>query len=297
MKLSKEEASLFYKLNDSLLFYTNQKYPVIKGFNSPVLKDKGYPPEKIAELNKRLYDHPELIDSFIAENPFKFNQEELNVLKGWRKFIKGEFFIMSHSKEYSVFFEAYKDEPKVYGVVGLCDEIKNVVGNDLPVLVKTVLLPFKGKIVYCGVFNFYNICFGWNILREIKRDYQEAKVKYGIIISLDSPIVEKGKEELLKYYLRNENNRIEYADEINQILRDNPSLLKIYYQEIGKSNTRRISKKLSKLGVASKLYLVIFEDVVIASGKTKEEVKKQIENILPEEKRDFIYLFKYKGPK
>jgi len=69
---------------------------------------------------------------------------------------------MSHSKEYSVFFEAYKDEPKVYGVVGLCDEIKNVVGNDLPVLVKTVLLPFKGKIVYCGVFNFYNICFGWN---------------------------------------------------------------------------------------------------------------------------------------
>ena len=297
MKLSKEEADLFYKLNDSLLFYTNQKYPVIKGFDSPVLKGKEYPQEKIAELIKKLYSNPELINSFIDENPFKFTQEELNIIRGWRKFIKGMFFVISHSREYSVFFEADEDEPKIYGVIGLYDEIENVVGNELPVLVETVLLPFREKIVYCGVVNFYNICFGWNILREIKRDYQEAKAKYGIILSLDSPIIEKGEEELLKYYLRNENNRIEYADEINKILRDKPSLLKIYYQEIGKSNTRRISKKLSKLGIASKLYLAIFEDVVIASGKTKDEVKKQIENILPEEKKDFVYLFKYKGSK
>jgi hypothetical protein len=48
VKLEKEDADLFYKLNWSLLFYVNQEYPFIEGLNEPFLRYAK--PEKIMEL-------------------------------------------------------------------------------------------------------------------------------------------------------------------------------------------------------------------------------------------------------
>ena len=87
MKLSKEDAELFYKLSWGLLFYVNQKYSIIKGLNSPNFR--GQEMQDIMELDEKLFSHPELIDSFIEENPFDFSSEEINILKNWRNlFIK-----------------------------------------------------------------------------------------------------------------------------------------------------------------------------------------------------------------
>ncbi len=81
MKLSKEETDIFYKLIWALLFYTNQKYPAIKNLKEPMLKHEK--PEDIFNLHESLFAHPELIDSFAAENPFNLNQEELDIIKKW----------------------------------------------------------------------------------------------------------------------------------------------------------------------------------------------------------------------
>jgi hypothetical protein len=83
MKLKREDTDLFYRLNWSLLFYVNQKYSVIKDLKEPILKDEN--PRKIVELNKILYSNTEHIDSFVLENPFNFNNEELDIIKGWKK--------------------------------------------------------------------------------------------------------------------------------------------------------------------------------------------------------------------
>lgn len=290
MRLSKEDTDLFYKLNWSLLFYVNKKYPIMEGIETPDFKNKDL--KKIGELHTKKFSNPELIDSFISENPFNFNQEELEIIKSWKNFVKGDFFIVSHLKNYSVLLK--QDEPKAYGVVGLIDEIEDIIGTDLPLLVGTVLLPFKGKIIHYGLFQPYNIRFGSGIKKGIQAKYQAAKSKFGIILSLDAPISEKKEsdEELLRFYVKSESNRAQFWDEIRQLLGKNPLLYNIYYQEIGKSNSRRVKKRLSEIGLSFR-WSAIFENIIIASGQTEQEVKVQVDSLLPEAKRDCVHIFRY----
>lgn len=290
MRLSKDDTDLFYKLNWSLLFYVNKKYPVINGIDTPDFKNQDL--NKVLEIHEKIFANTELIDSFVAENPFNFNQDELDIIKSWKNFVKGRFFIVTHLKNHNIFLK--DDEQKAFGVIGLSDEIEDITPPYEPSLVGTVLLPFKGKIIHYGLFQFHNILFGSGIKKNIKVNYQTAKSKFGIILSLDTPISEtKGSdEELLRFYARSESNRAQFWDEIRQLLRKNPLFYKIYYQEIGKSNTRRVKKRLSEIGLASR-WFAIFEDIIIASGQTEQEVKAQIDSLLPEAKRDSVYIFRH----
>lgn len=290
MILSTEDKDLFYRLNWSLLFYVNKKYPVIDGINTPDFKNQDL--NKVLEIHEKIFANTELIDSFVAENPFNFIPDELDIIKSWKNFVKGRFFIISHLKNHSIFLK--DDEQKAYGVIGLIDEIEDITPPYVPSLVGTVLLPFKGRIIHYGLFQFYNIRFGSGIKKDMQAKYQTAKSKFGIILSLDTPISEtKGAdEELLRFYAKSEAKRAQFWDEIRQLLRKNPLLYNIYYQEIGKSNSRRVKKRLSEIGLASR-WFAIFEDIIIASGQTEQEVKAQVNSLLPEAKRDCVHIFKY----
>lgn len=291
MKLDKDDAKLFYKLNWGLLFYINQKYSVIKGLTSPNFVDQDS--NKIVNLQKKAYKS-DIIDSFISKNPFSFTDKELEIINRWKDYIEGKFFIISHTKDYTIFLHSEK-EAKAYGVLGLFSEIKNILPPYVPLMCWTILLPFKGKIVHCGVITSQSIYFGSGIKKSIEEDYQKAKSKFGIITSLEFEVTEKkdADEELLKFYLRSENRRWEYQEEINKLLKKNPSLMKTYYQEIGKSNSRKVRKRFSQLCVKSGGWFAIFEDVIIASGQNEKEVRKQVETLVPEEKKEYVHIFKY----
>ncbi|PKK86259.1 MAG: hypothetical protein CVT48_01855 [Thermoplasmata archaeon HGW-Thermoplasmata-1] len=295
MKLSEEEAELFYKLNWSLLYYTNQKYPIIAGLASPNFEEQD--PEKISALHEKFYSHPEIIDLFINENPFDFNEEEIGIIKSWKNRLAGNFFIMSHSKNHSIFLNS-DEEQKAFGVVGLYDEIEDIIGSYVPVSVTTILLPFKGRIIYCGILRSSNIFFGAGIKQALNREYQKAKSMFGIITSLETPItkMEESDENLMKFYVKSEGNRGEYSDEIDQLLKKKPSLWNVYYQEIGRSNARKASKRFCEIGIRTGWY-AIFEDVIIASGQSEKETRAQMDSILPPEKRDYAHVFKYVNKK
>jgi len=128
----------------------------------------------------------------------------------------------------------------------------------------------------------------------IQAEYQKAKRRFGIITSLDTPVQEKedSDEELLKLYARSRSNRETYWGEIEDILIEKPELANVYHREIGKSNARNISKRLSEIGVAPG-WFAIFEDVVIASGKSEKEVRAQLADLLPEDKREGVHMFRY----
>jgi hypothetical protein len=291
MKLKREDTDLFYRLNWSLLFYVNQKYSVIKDLKEPFLKDEN--PRKIVELNEILYSNTEHIDSFVLENPFNFDNEELDIIKGWKKHLKGKFLIVAHLKKYSVFMTPNK-ESIVYGVLGLYDEIEDIVPSFIPSYVNTILLPFKGQIIYNGFIMSYNINIAGNMKRGIQDEYQQAKRKFGIITSLDTPIREKedSDEELIKFYTKSISNRETYWEEIDELLAKKPSLKNVYHREIGKSNARKISKRFSEIGVAP-AWFAVYEDVVIASGKSEKVVRAQIADMLPEKKIEGAYVFRY----
>jgi len=57
--------------------------------------------------------------------------------------------------------------------------------RNLPVYAKTVLLPFKGRLVYDGLMEAYNMYFGAGIKRSLKETYMTAKQQNEIVMRLD----------------------------------------------------------------------------------------------------------------
>jgi hypothetical protein len=291
MKLSKEDVDLYYKLHWSLLFYVNQKYRVIGGLNKPILRHEN--PEKVMELYGKLFSNMELIDSFASENPFNFNREELDIVRSWKNYVKDRFLIVAHLKDYSIFMTTGKDQ-KAYGVLGLTDKIEDVVPPLMPLFVETILFPFKARIIYCGLMSTYNLHIGSNMRRSIQEEYQKAKSRFGIITSLDKPVVEKKEsdEELLRYYLRSASRRMEYGYEIQEILEKNPALGNVYSLEIGRSYAKEAGKKLSQIS-ASTAWFAVFEDLIIASGKSEEEAREQAYAVIPQDKMAGVHVFRH----
>ena len=79
-------------------------------------------------------------------------------------------------------------------MLGLYQGLDELVhGSNLPLCVQTVLLPFKGKIVYDGIFQAYNIYFGGGIKRNLKESYMSAKQNNRIIESLE--LIQKGDQK------------------------------------------------------------------------------------------------------
>jgi hypothetical protein len=87
-----------------------------------------------------------------------------------------------------VFFSGVGDPKKAYGVLGLADPLDKIIGPFLPRMMTTVLLPFKGKIIYDGLLLVHNISFGGGIKRSLNEEYREAKEAFGIITSLDGQL-------------------------------------------------------------------------------------------------------------
>lgn len=291
MMLNKEDADLFFKLHWSLLFFVNMESQIIKGLSEPYLKNQNL--EEVNELNEILFNNPEIIDSFISENPFNFSSDELIIIKSWKNHIKDRFLIVAHLKKYSVFMTTDND-PKAYGVIGIYEKIEDVVSPLMPQYVKTTLLPFKGKIIYCGLISFFNIRIGSGMKGSIQAEYQQAKSKYGIITSLDESIKEKKEsdEELLRYYVRSTKRRMEYEIEILEILDRNPALWNLYSLELGKSFSKQIRKRLEQIDTST-TWFAVFEDLAIASGQNEEEAKDRAHAIVQQDKWEGLYIFRF----
>ncbi len=298
MQLEKKDSDLFYKLYKPLLVYANKK-----GISKDINKTEDTNMRKIVgkylvEVRDYIYDHHEIIDSYVEENSEKFSNEEITIIKGWKNFVRKEFYIMEYMKEYTTFFDASKDG-KIYGVWGLYFLLENVV-EYIHCIVKAVLLPFKEQIIYDGLIVPYSVRFGTTMRKNLMRDYNETKAKFGIITSLPfSPKERKESDEnLLKFYLKNQENREYYYEEIQYLKSKNKGLLTIYYQETGKHNATKHSKKLREfIAGNTTVWFALIDDVVVASGKTQQDVEKNLDNTISSEKRNFAHIFKVTGKK
>jgi len=293
MKLSKEDVELFYRLYHPLLAYVNKKFEIIEDVNSSG-DFKKFSIEEINKLRDRLYKHPELINSFVAENPLSFSENELKIINGWKEFVKGKFLIFRYLKNYTVFLDT-NESPKAYGVLALNSTFEEMVGPYLPVMVEAVLLPFNDKIIYDSIFFPYHMTFGGGIRRSFNDAYHEAKSRFGIITSLPFSIekVEQSDAANLRFYLRSKRNRERYWEEIEELISKNTNLLTLYHQEMGKIYARTYGKRLREIGLTN-AWFAILEGMTIASGVTKDEVERILQCILPTEKRKFVYIFRLK---
>ena len=86
------------------------------------------------------------------------------------------------TKKHAIFIH----DEDVYAVLALAQPLQDILwGAPLPVYVKTVLLPFKGKIIYDGLLEGHSIFFGPGISTSVKNRVRIAKQRGEIIESLD----------------------------------------------------------------------------------------------------------------
>jgi hypothetical protein len=182
MKLSHEEAELFFTLMWALQYFANERLGIIP--RGKTLKK--YTKRSMEEKHKvrdGLFANMHLIDEFIQENPEQLAPDHLNIIAGWKRCITGRFYIERLLKKYAIFIK----EKDVYGVLGLHQGLDEVIPHSyLPVCVEAVLLPFNGRIIYDGLLESYNVFFGSGITSELKECYMIAKHNNQIITNLES---------------------------------------------------------------------------------------------------------------
>lgn len=182
MKLPVEEADLFFKLMSGLQFYVNQQCEILPNIKSAKEYADLSMAEKV-EVRDALWKTPDLIDTYVEKNPNGLSAEELDIVSRWKRFVSGKFQIFRYLKNHSIFIG---EKSQVYGVLGLYDSLEDLFfGRPLPIMIETVLLPFKGKIVYDGVFRSYSIFFGAGIRSALKEEYMAAKQNERIISTLE----------------------------------------------------------------------------------------------------------------
>ena len=182
--LTPDEGKHFCELYAALLSFVNRKLNVVTEQFSDSREYTATPPEARYAIRNALYDHRELIDQFVAENPAQMSADELEIVDSWEHALVGKFYVLRYLSKYTVFFSTGGAPNKAYGVLGLADPLEYVIGPYLPRLITAVLLPFKGKIIYDGLVSGYNITFGGGIKRSLSEEYKEAKEAFGIITSL-----------------------------------------------------------------------------------------------------------------
>ncbi|UBF26265.1 hypothetical protein K9N68_32965 [Kovacikia minuta CCNUW1] len=251
--------------------------------------------QNLYQLREKLYEQPTLFDDFI-QNQLS-NTRDIETVQDWRnKYIRGRFYLFRLLKKHAIFLST--DEPsKAYGVIAITTPFEEMsISSSLPTLVETVLLPLEQKIVADGFIKGGNLMFGSGIRKSINTSYEEAKARFGIITSLNTPIQETESADAakLRAYLKNQHNREEYWYEIQEIKEKSPELKRIYAEEMGKAYGKIHSKRWREIGLKD-IWVAQFEEMPIATGKTKAAVEKVVKEILPSSQQEFVYIFQLKG--
>jgi hypothetical protein len=183
MLLPPHELELLFKLHRALMFFVNQRLKVLPGEVASPEEFSSLSPDVRLKVRDAFLNHTDLIQVFVDENPAHFSQDELDIVRSWRHLVHGKFYIFREMKKYTVFL-SITDPPIAYGVLALSEPFDLMIGRCLPIMVQTVLLPFKDMIVYDGLMTSHNISFGPGIRRHLNEDFKEAKARYGIVTSL-----------------------------------------------------------------------------------------------------------------
>ncbi|HVI40666.1 MAG TPA: SEC-C metal-binding domain-containing protein, partial [Anaerovoracaceae bacterium] len=182
-QLSSEECRLFYETWYGLMGFVNDRKSVIKAKIKPEYPN-AVSDMMVHKVREVLWEKPELIDEYISET--ELPEEKIDILKLWRtNHKKGMFFILEYQPEYAVAIAPdAQGEDRLYGIKGISSSMENALRRNLPAQIETVLLPFKGKIIYDSFMSSMPIGFAEGA-KAAFREMHDKAIKYGIITSLE----------------------------------------------------------------------------------------------------------------
>jgi hypothetical protein len=184
MILPAAEAERFFRIWWPLLSYVNSKRGIVHKLETRP-RDGALKMRQAVQLRDALWADDSLRQDFITENPAGLSEADLVIVASWQHRVSGTFFVLRYLKRYTVFIETKTS--CVFGVLGLCSPLEELLGPRPPRLTDTVLLPFEGYIVIDGLLTRHGITFGAGIRRMLEDSYRNAKANGRIVTSLPAP--------------------------------------------------------------------------------------------------------------
>lgn len=171
--LSKKDVKLFFKLYFALLEFTNDKFNIVPGLK--IYNKVGLNPALLDDIIAKFWKQKDaLLFEFCIANPYKFNKEEIDIVKEFRKGFRGNIIVVKYEKEYTVVLA----DSKFYMIKGLNDNIDNCVSyKRLPYLGVTAIMPFKDVLIYDGMILGMNVDFSNEVDEMLERD-SETSMRY-----------------------------------------------------------------------------------------------------------------------
>ena len=291
MRLNEQEYNQYLSIHPKLIYYVGQKKNLIPArttfeeFLNYSAKDK-FP------VRNALYENMHMLETYIKEHTNELSEEDKEIIREFKHFKKGIFYVIKLLKKYALFM----DEKYVYGVYALNDPFEMFWGNNLPVMVQAVLLPYKGKIIYDGLISNYPIHLGGGIRSSIKNSYALMEGRYGVITELPENIdptkLENNLEKELLIMMKTKASRDHNWYEIEDLLEENPQLMPVYIKEWGRINSRAKKKELKNLGI-KKQHFALYNDTIITSSATQKELEKKVRELISDnETQEAIFYFK-----
>lgn len=294
MRLSENDNKLFFKLHPAYLFYANsilQLFPDVtklENFSELSFHDK-------SDIRNAAINNPDILKSFVKENPFGFDKVELEIVNSWQYAVPGSFYLMRYEKDHALFMDT-DTVPKVYAVTSLNKPLTDIMGDVLPIYLKTVLMPFKNHIIYDGFIFTYPVIFDETVEQELHADLDNFLSSHGMIRSL--PFIGESRhqsdEEKLTYYLRSHWNRDVYKKDISCLLQNNRTLTKLYYELNGKLDARDAQIYFRKIGIQD-IWCAVLDGQILTTAKKREGVLDTLKAILPKNRKHYPFIFHFKN--
>ncbi len=173
MVLSTDDSQLFYKLFLPLLDYVNRKY-VISSKLRPMSGPSGLDIKIVKEVANRMWDDVSVIDEYLIAAADVIPQEHQNIIRGWKRRIRGKFVLERNLKRGSIFISM--DDEQVYQVSGITSSWGELFyGVPLPILMEATFIPFKDVIISDSVVIPSSVVIGATMARGLKDNYMTAK--------------------------------------------------------------------------------------------------------------------------
>lgn len=296
--LSVESEQRFLDLFAHLLADVNRRFDVLDGVETREDIEQR-DTQQLVPLRNTLYeeDTAEIIESFVTDNPADLEEADLERVEQWTDYVFGEFMLVDYLDDAAVFLD-WSEPPRAYRTKAVRVPFGDIWHEDeLPLMGKKVaLLPYEDEIVWDGwLFTdpISSMAVEMTLDFDIDDRYEEAKHRFGLIESLPAPDEQdRSDAERLEFYMKNKRNRERFADEIAQLREKNADLERIYHQEIGKARARGLGRTLRDLDL-NEAYVAIYDEQVVATGRTETEVRDILEDIMPAGKEDQPYIYHY----
>ena len=91
--------------------------------------------------------------------------------------------------------------------------------------------------------------------------------------------------------MKTKGSRDEFARDIDNLIKQHPNLIPQYHQEWGRVHSSFYKKEFKKLGL-NKAYYALLQGQIIGSAQKQNELDRLVNQLVPNNKRDWVYTFR-----